>query len=100
LREALQHRQDGSILLAAAQTGQVRVASFRWARGYPLAVVVAMDESQPDGLLQRRRSGYLWAAAALTVVVALIVSMGLKRSRSRTGAEGKRATRRAEVGTR
>jgi diguanylate cyclase (GGDEF)-like protein len=77
----VRRRDSGTMLIPAVAQTPARIASFRKVRGYPLAVVVAAEQAQPDSSWQRNRSFYLGSGVALTLASLLMMAIGLRRTR-------------------
>ncbi|HEX4892573.1 MAG TPA: EAL domain-containing protein [Hyphomicrobiaceae bacterium] len=77
----LRRRDSGTVMIPSREAAPARIASFRKVRGYPLAVVVAADEAQPDSSWQRNRGLYVGSGVALTLASLLMMAIGLRRTR-------------------
>lgn len=77
---SLRQQAEETIFFKDSRTGAARIASTRWVTGYPLAVVVAADEFQPDGTAARNGRIYLASAGLMSVLVLLALVLVLRRS--------------------
>jgi diguanylate cyclase (GGDEF)-like protein len=71
----------GTYLSQANSTGRQRIISYRLVPGYPLMVVVAVDEIQPDSQWMRNRRYYVAGALVLTLLILLSLVRAFKNSR-------------------
>jgi PAS domain-containing protein len=81
LLSAVAASPKGTYVSQANFAGRRRVISYRLVPGYPLMVVVAVDEEQPDSQWMRNRRYYVAGAVVLTLLILISLVRAVKNSR-------------------
>jgi diguanylate cyclase (GGDEF)-like protein len=78
--EAVRQERKSTNVYHDTRTGTPRISSARWVHGYPLAVVVATNELQPDGSSERNSRIYCAAATLMSLLLLLALAAIMRRS--------------------
>ncbi len=77
--DRIRRESEATIDYKQTSSGAARIASTRWVRGYPLAVVVGTNELQPASSFVRNARLYPVAATGLTLLIAGAMATSLRR---------------------
>jgi signal transduction histidine kinase len=93
LTEGLRSKDAGSYRSVSTVDGVKRLYSYRAVRGYPVAVLVGLDEREVFRELDVRVAGYYWVAGAVTLVVAffIVIMLNISSRQRRTEKELRQA---------